>query len=124
MNADVAISDLGVEKFNFYIVADVLKKGRGTEVHLADGIPSSLVSTSLFGTNDDNSMGSKYYRTANNLPWAINVAQGFDYMIENISIDKGYVNFIKWAESGGSQYVDWFENKNGYRNTDSIYLQK
>jgi LruC domain-containing protein len=121
MQSNMPIAELPAEKFNFYIVADVLKKGRGTEIHLPDGMPSSLVNNSLFGTLDDNSTGAKYYRTENNLPWGINVVQGFDYMIEKVSIDKGYNNFIKWAESGGAEFQDWFEDKAGYRNPESIY---
>ena len=121
IQSNMPIAELPAEKFNFYIVADVLKKGRGTEIHLPDGIPSSLVNNSLFGTLDDNSAGAKYYRTENNLPWGINVVQGFDYMIEKVSIDKGYNNFIKWAESSGAEFQDWFEDKAGYRNPESIY---
>lgn len=58
------------------------------------------------------------------MPWGINVVQGFDYMIEKQSIDRGYNNFIKWAESGGAESKDWFENKPGYRNTEFIYRNK
>lgn len=121
MQSNIPIVDLPAEKFNFYIVADVLKNGRGKEIHLPDGKPSSLVNSNLFGTFDDNSTGSKYYRTENNLPWGINVVQGFDYMFEKVSIDKGYNYFIKWAESNGADYQDWFEDKAGYRNPENIY---
>jgi LruC domain-containing protein len=121
MQSNISINDLPADKFNFYIVADVLKKGRGNEIHLPDGKPSSLVNSNLFGTFDDNSAGAKYYRTENNLPWGINVVQGFDYMFEKISIDKGYNYFINWAESSGTQYPDWFEDKPGYRNPENIY---
>jgi len=121
--SDIAIADLSVEKFNFYIISSVLKKGRGVEVHLADGIPTSLADKTLFGTYEDNSNGTKYYRTANNLPWGINIIQGFDYMFEKISIDKGYPNFIKWAESSGQSYQDWYDSKTGNRNTENIYYK-
>ena len=121
MQPNIPIADLPADKFNFYIVADVLKKGRGTEIHLPDGKPSSLANTNLFGTLDDNSAGTKYYRTENNLPWGINVVQGFDYMIEKVSIDKGYNHFIQWAESEGAQFQDWHEDKPGYRNPANIY---
>jgi LruC domain-containing protein len=123
LKSDIAIANLSVEKFNFYIISNVLKKGRGIEVHLADGIPTSLADKTLFGTYDDKSNGYKYYRTVNNLPWAINIIQGFDYMFEKISIDKGYTNFIKWAESSGQSYQDWFDPKTGNRNTENIYHQ-
>ncbi len=124
MQSEVSIKELPVEKFNFYIVSDVLKKGRGNEIHLPDGIPSALVNDGLFGTYDDASSEPKYYRTKNNLPWGINIVQGFDYMFEKASIDKGYNNFIKWAESGGTELLDWYEDKDGNRNPENIYTHE
>jgi len=117
----VLISNLTSDEFNFYIVANVLNTGRGHEIHLPDRVPTSLVDQSLFGIKDDKSSGSKYYRTVNNLPWAINVLQGFDYCIEKVSINKGYNYFNNWAESNGASSQDWFDNKVGYRNPQNIY---
>lgn len=124
MQSDMSIKELPIETFNFYIVSDVLKKGRGTEIHLPDGTPSSLVNSNLFGTFDDKSSGTKYYRTDKNLPWGINIVLGFDYMIEKVSVDKAYNYFIKWAESGGAESKDWFEDKAGNRNSENIYKNK
>ncbi|MEI8086681.1 MAG: LruC domain-containing protein [Paludibacter sp.] len=117
----VSISELTNDKFNFYIVSDIASADRGREIHLPDAVPTSLANQKLFGTSDDRSNGSHFYRTANNLPWAINILQGFEYPIEKVSIDKGYNYFIKWAESSGEQYKDWFENIQGYRNSENIY---
>jgi LruC domain-containing protein len=117
----ISITDLTPEIFNFYIVTNIASGKRDHEVHLPDAVPTSLVNKELFGTYDDNSMGSRYYRTANNLPWAINILQGFEYPIEKVSIEKGYNYFIKWAESNGEQYKNWFENIQGYRNSESIF---
>jgi LruC domain-containing protein len=109
-----------MSKINFYVVANT-EKGRGNEIHLVDGKPTSLVNNELFGKYDDNSNGAKYYRTNNNLPWGINILQGFDYTVEKISIEKAYTNFIKWAESSGTQNQDWFMNTNANRNPENIY---
>jgi len=117
----ISINELTTDKFNFYIVSDIASGKRGREIHLADGVPTSLVNQELFGTYDDRSTGSHYYRTINNLPWAINVLQGFEYPIEKVSIEKGYNHFIKWAESSGEQYKNWFENGQGFRNPENIY---
>ena len=114
------ITDLSMSKINFYIVAKT-EKGRGNEIHLVDGKPTSLVNNELFGKYDDNSNGAKYYRTKNNLPWGINILQGYDYTVERISIEKAHTKFIKWAESNGTQDQDWFMNKNGNRNPENIY---
>ena len=121
LNPGIALSALNMNDINFYIVADVLKSGRGREIHLIDGVPTSLVDNTYFGKHDDISSGSRYYRTANNLPWGINISEGFDYMTEKISIDKGYNNFIKWAESGGVEFIDWYSAKEGNRNPALIY---
>lgn len=117
----ISIKELTTDKFNFYIVSNVDKKERGREIHMPDAVPTSLVNKELFGTYDDSSTGSHYYRTKNNLPWAINVLQGFEYPVEKVSIEKAYNYFIKWAESSGKQYKNWFENVQGYRNPEYIY---
>jgi len=117
----ISIKELTTDKFNFYIVSDVASLKRGREIHLPDAMPTSLANQELFGTYDDKSTGSHYYRTKNNLPWAINIIQGFEYPIEKVSIDKGYNYFIKWAESNGEQYKNWFENEKGNRNSENIY---
>lgn len=116
----VNISQLPPSAFNFYIIS---KQDRGREVHLADYSPTSLANTSLFGTSQDdtNPAIGKYYKTVNNLPWAINVLQGFDYPKEKMPIDEAYLHFVEWAQSAGSIYADWFSNQAGYRNAALIY---
>ncbi|MEI6682995.1 MAG: LruC domain-containing protein [Bacteroidota bacterium] len=106
--------------FNYYIVA---KKVRGNEIHLAGGLPTNHANTGLFGTLDDdsNTGTGKYYKTANNLPWGINILQGFDYPTEKTPINDAYLHFIEWAASAGAAYPDWYANLPGYRNQALIY---
>jgi LruC domain-containing protein len=117
--------------YNFYIVAN---QERGKEIHLADRIPTDLVDATLFGTLDDDSdaggdvVALKYYKTVNNLPWGINVVQGFRYPVEKAPIAKrfptdseAYYHFLEWASSSGNSYPDWFEDLPGYRNIPLIY---
>lgn len=63
----------------------------------------------------------RYYRTSGNLPWAINIVQGYQYTIERVSIDLGYNYFIEWASSAGVLYPNWHMNLPGYRNSEKIY---
>jgi LruC domain-containing protein len=63
------LSQLPSSAFNFYIISD---KRRGYEIHLADGLPTSLANRALLGTIDDKSVGGRYYVTSRNLPWGIN----------------------------------------------------
>ncbi len=116
----VSNSTLTNGAFNFFIVAN---QDRGKEIHLADRAPTSLANIALFGTlDDDTNPGSgKYYKTENNLPWGINIIQGFDYPKEKSPINEAYNHFIEWAESAGISYSDWFSNSAGYRNSDKIY---
>ncbi len=117
--------------YNFYIVAD---QTRGKEIHLADRFPTDLVDATLFGTADDDSdvggdmVSLKYYKTENNLPWGINIIQGFEYPVEKAPIGKrvptdieAYLHFIEWAASNGVNYPDWYLDLPGYRNQSLIY---
>jgi len=116
----VPIGSMSANSFNFYIIAN---QQRGTEIHLADYVPTSLANTSLFGTgsDDSNPATGKYYKTANNLPWGINVVQGFDYPIEKSAIDGAYLHYVDWALSSGGQYQNWYSSQEGFRNTSQIY---
>jgi LruC domain-containing protein len=116
----VPLSSLTASSFNFYIIAN---QQRGVEIHLADYAPTSLANTSLFGTgSDDSNPGTgKYYKTANNLPWGINVLQGFDYPVEKNAIDGAYLHYVDWALSAGGQYQNWYSSQEGYRDTSKIY---
>ncbi len=121
--------------FNFFIVSEtwngevinenvkVTVQDRGKEIHLADRKPTSLVNSSFFATLDDasNPTNGKYYKTENNLPWGINIVQGFDYPIEKAPINKAYLHFVEWAMSSGVSYPNWFSGLAGYRNSEKIY---
>lgn len=66
-----------------------------------------------FGTSWDDSQPAigRYYKTATNLPWALNIAEKFSYTIERAAINTGYLKFIPWAESSGATYPDWYTNQ-------------
>ncbi|MBN2614874.1 MAG: LruC domain-containing protein [Bacteroidales bacterium] len=114
-------NDLDIAGFNPFIFVN---RDRSVEVHLPDYPPTSLANMSLFGTGDDNSNPAtgSYYKTKNNLPWAINLYHQFDYPIEKQAIINAYLKFADWANSGGTLYQDWYLDQNGYRNKDLIYV--
>ncbi len=114
------IQDIDIIHFNPFMI---VSKTRGKEIHLPDYQPTSLVDISYFGTMDDNSDPNteRYYKTSNNLPWAINITESFDYLIEKNEITTGYLKFYDWAASSGTLYNDWFKDKTGYRNNAVIY---
>lgn len=114
------INDLDISNFNPFIFVN---KYRAQEVHLPDYAPTDLANTGLFGTEDDDSDPSmgRYYKTENNLPWAINIYESFDYPIEKQEIISAHLKFGPWAISEGTEYTDWYKDLPGYRETNLIY---
>ena len=106
--------------FNPFIIAD---QDRGKEIHLPGYSPTNKVNEGLIGAGDDDSNPAedRYYKTKNNLPWAINIYNEFDYPEENVRIYNAHLKFVPWAESGGEEFSDWYEDKPGYRNDENIY---
>lgn len=113
-------NQINLTNFNPFIIVDMT---RSKEIHLPDYAPTSLVANFYFNTlhDDSNITQGRYYKTENNLPWAINLYQSFDYPAEKNEIVKAYLKFSQWAESNGEQFPDWYLEKEGYRDTDLIY---
>lgn len=120
LNTPATMAQVGLPPFNPFIFVNGT---RGREVHLPDYSPTDLANPAYFGQNDDTSDPgqNRYYKTANNLPWAINIVERFDYPIEKAPIINAHLKFAPWAESNGTQYPDWYLNKPGYRNPANIY---
>ncbi|WP_285008128.1 LruC domain-containing protein [Pedobacter faecalis] len=110
----------GTANFNPFIWNSSPGYGRGFETHLVDKTPTNKANSTLFGTGDDKSGSGKYYRTANNLPWAIVVpVANFVYPLETVSITEGYLEFANWAITGGAQSANWYST--GSKNTAKLY---
>ncbi len=118
--APISQANLGVAPFNPFIFID---GDRGKELHMANYTPTDLANPAFFGTgSDDSNPGTgRYYKTSNNLPFAVDIFNQLDYPNEKTSIDAAYSHFNQWAASGGSIFSDWADNKTGYRNNSNIY---
>jgi len=116
----LSLATLGSPPYNPFIIID---KNRSVEVHLPDQPPTDKANQELFGTDDDDSdpLTGRYYKTANNLPWGLEITQKFDYVIEQVEINTAYLKFNPWAESIGASYPDWYLNETGYRDVSKIY---
>ena len=116
----VTFNQLDIGNFNPFLIVNQV---RGIEVHLPGYEPTDLADVSIIGTGEDsgNLDPSKYYKTRNNLPWAINIPAVFDYPIEKADITFVHVHFAQWAESDGIDYPDWYKDLPGYRNQSLIY---
>lgn len=124
-NNAVTYSELNIGDFNPFLVvqSDNPTGGRGLEIHLPYYEPSDLFDESYFGQLNDDSDPSvgRYFVTENNLPWAINIAHEFDWVIEFQDITGAYNFFAEWAQSGGINYPNWYLTNSGYRNNAMIY---
>lgn len=116
----VTYSELNIGEFNPFIIVD---QNRDMEVHLPNYKPTDLASSSYFGTIDDDTdpNSERYYKTEDNLFWAINIPARFDYPVEKQVIIGAYNHFAEWAQSDGQDYPDWYKDLAGYRNASVIY---
>lgn len=116
----VTYSQLDIGNFNPFIV---ISQTRGMEVHLPDYLPTDLHNPSIFGTySDDSNPGiERYYKTPENLFWAINIPERFDYPNEKQVITGAYYKFAAWAQSDGVLFPEWYKDLPGNRNASAIY---
>lgn len=107
-------ADFAADVYNPFLISN---QRRGYEVHLPGSKPTSKADKKLFGTEQDNTTvtGNKFYKSADNWPWAMSFVEDFDYPNETINISKAYLNFLTWAQSGGTQNTDWYTDKPGNR---------
>jgi len=118
----VSFTDLGTPPYNPFMIID---RNRGVEVHLPNLEPTDLMDTNLLGTGHDDSDPSlgQFFVSEKYLPWAINIPFSFDYPEEKEDITQTHLMFNPWATSRGYNYMDWYTNKNGYRNSEKIYAR-
>jgi LruC domain-containing protein len=114
------LAAVGLPPYNPFIIVNM---ERGKEVHLPGYAPTSLVNPVYFGTEDDDSNPAlgKYYKSASNLPWGMHLPVLFDYPIEKSAIIKGHLVFDTWVMSGGYSYMNWYEDKPGFREVSFLY---
>lgn len=86
----------------------------GAEVHLPMYLPTNRVDMGLFGTEDDRSDKDKLWYVSGqniNFPFAIHLAGATNFNIpkETYDISTTYPNYLKWVESGMTDYKDWYK---------------
>lgn len=118
----IKMADLGYAPFNPFLIVN---GDRNMEVHLPDYLPTKKAEIKYLGTHADSSDPAKgrYYKSGNNLPWAINLPVVFDYPYESKPINKVHLKFANWAQSGGQNFKDWYKNLGGYRDDASVYAK-
>ncbi len=106
-NIPVNPLELGEIPFNPFLIVN---GEREREVHLPDQSPTSKAD--YLNTFDDRSNPDigRYYKANTNLPWALNIYDdSFIVPFEFIPITKQYPKFAKWANSSGTENLDWYK---------------
>jgi LruC domain-containing protein len=110
-------ASLGDAPHNIFIFS---QSTRGREIHLPGNKYTAKMDTNYFNTGDDSTSESTQtttFKTADELPWALHIAEKFDYPKEGKSIVEAYSKFDDWAQSGGSASQDWYSNETYKDNT-------
>ncbi|QTN38375.1 LruC domain-containing protein [Cryomorphaceae bacterium] len=95
---------------------------RGREIHLSGRAPTDLMDNTWFGQSADDSdpANGRYYKTADHEPWGLEVNNSFRVPVEKVRIENAYLRFDNWTNAAGSQWKDWYEDKQGYRNNANL----
>lgn len=107
---DTPLASLLPERFDYFIFRS---NYRAREIHFADYPPTDLFDASQFGKRDDTSSAQdgRYFRNANNLPWALKIPAQWNYPREYIDVLWAYPDYETWVESSGSEVTDWFSSE-------------
>jgi len=114
-------AQVGTPPYNPFII---INQDRSREVHLGGHAPTTLAAdTDFFDSGEDHSSVNGYYRTANSLPWALDIVETLAYPVEKSTINTAHLYFESWAVSSGSSWSDWYKEKPGYRDQGHIYTR-
>lgn len=105
LNIPVSYEQLGLVPFNPFLISD---GNRAKEIHLPDFEPTSKADFLSTANDDSDPSENRYYKTSANLPWALNIFDDFVPPQESIPISIEYPRFVNWANSGGTQDLDWY----------------
>ena len=95
--------------YEYFLIKEA---NRGVEIHIPGVGATALVDPLLFAqpNSDINPAPWVFYKTYDNLPWAMHLAGDFDWPREKVDITQAYSKFASWAQSGGLVDQDWYTN--------------
>nr|WP_299074139.1 LruC domain-containing protein [uncultured Allomuricauda sp.] len=105
LGTPVSYEQLGLVPFNPFLISN---GDRAKEIHLPDFEPTSKADFLGTSNDDSNPSENRYYKTSANLPWALNIFDEFVPPQEMVPINIEYPKFANWANSGGTQDLDWY----------------
>nr|WP_299383041.1 LruC domain-containing protein [Allomuricauda sp.] len=104
-NTPISYESLGLVPFDPFLISNAT---RSNEIHLPDYAPTSKAASLGTGDDDSDAALDRYYKTDKNLPWALNIFDAFVPPQEAVPITIEYPKFVNWANSGGTQDLDWY----------------
>ncbi len=106
-STSITDADIDIGNFNAFLIRN---RDRAYEIHKVDFPPTSFADPSLFGRADDasNPGENTWYRSHDNLPWALDLPIDFNYPSEYVSILHAYPQFKDWAQSSGTANQTWY----------------
>jgi len=94
------------------------KQIRGLEIHLVDHKPTNNFNSAYLNMGQDTSdvETNRYYRTANNLPWAIEINTGdvavdWEWPLERVDILNAYPDLENYITEDGEKSVTWYKTE-------------
>ncbi len=123
----IRLGTLGGLPFDVFMLADTSNE-TSHEIHFSNIVPTPLMDFGRFAYREDIFSANqirdlRYYRTNNNLPWAIHIPGEWIHPLERVPIVDGYRYFGAWAESGGRLYADWYLDTGNNMVKDNLYIR-
>lgn len=113
----ITTASLGTAPFNPFLIVN---KDRKKEIHLPLKPTTNYPKTTTIPTGPTVKDSDGNFKTPTGLPWAINISGAYRAPKEKVIITDAYNYFATWATSGGTNKVDWFLDKRGYRNNNKL----
>lgn len=88
--------------------------GRSWEVHLADHAPTSKFDKDNImglGVDDSNDATGKYFKTENNLPWALMLPETWSWPRETVDLLEAYPDFAGYATQSEGANALWYKSQ-------------
>jgi LruC domain-containing protein len=105
-------------EFDFFIYRT---NDRSLEIHMPGYTPTDRFKLSRLGQDDDTSDAGRgrYFRTKDNLPWALQISDQWAYPREYIDVLWAYPDYESWVESSGQRNTYWYKTS---ERTTHFYL--
>ena len=131
LNGEIAASAMPAQPYDPFIFATPhyyhgsafdTAPGRAYEIHLPDQAPTEAFDPTFWGLQEDtsNPAQQRYYRTNNNLPWAMEMNGSWQWPKERTDLLQAYPDFADFVLSQGTSSKGWHNITKGQ--TQHIFM--